>query len=270
MRFVSRLCLVLLAILVVRCGNHSRDEKRPEMPGRVFLSNSAELRDGLLKTIADDSGILLGGYILIIPVGIDPEDQRVRYLEKKISFTLPNATHTLSVRQEGKLRPSERITVEGASLIFLVGGAHNRFMKLAGQSGLGTAIKQAHHDGAAIVGLNQSACLLGERTILRRQAVPGEDDRPAEDKYRLIEGLQLVPGFITDLLLEDEINEDAGSVRNLVDTLDFHYMGILPEGIVMIDNTGIRNLGKSDVVMKRSGPAGEWNVLKRSKAIPLN
>jgi len=252
----------MLAMLSAQCGNRlgKPDLFDAETTGHIFLSNENDLMDGVLKTIYEESGARMGGYILIVPVGIDGTHNRIEYLLKRIRVTYPNAVHLLDLNGEEDLLPSQRITVEGAAIIFFIGGGLNRFMSQTGADQLSDAVRKAHEKGATLVGLNNSCGLFGEKYLREKQNVQ-ESVADTNWAVRLNNGLNVLPGVIIDVNSAADSAGLSGPIRSCVDSLDYSFVGIFTEGLALIRESTVTNLGNSRLLI-RDGNSREWETLE--------
>ncbi len=265
---VKSLLIGLLALGLFHCDRGPAGSQ-PGGQGPVFMANEIGIRDDLLRAVARESDVLEGGYILIVPVGIEPSDERVLYLRKKVLQTLPNAVHVLEVEERQELLPSSRIMVEGASVIFLVGNRLNRFMKREDAEQLTDAIRKALDAGAAVVGLNQAVALLGDRRIAAVKDETGPDEEGGESPLRIHDALHLVPGIMVECELSDEPGMDQDDLRHLVDSLGSGYIGIPSGGIAVIRGGELFNLAEVPVMIGLMDGNPKWQSLAAGRKLPL-
>jgi cyanophycinase-like exopeptidase len=267
--FPGILVIAFLATCFVQCDRHHSPTTGSDgdMPGAVFLANESELREGFLKVLADESDISMGGYILIVPVGIETDDERIDFLRSKLRFTLPNAVHVLDLAEGKEMLPSQRITVEGASLIFLVGNRLNKFLKMREAEQLIPAIRKAFDGGSVVAAINQATALAGDKRLIMVDGSQEGDDM--EGPFRLLPGLGLVEGVIADCTYSEGLQSDTASLRTVFSKLGFDYIGIPGNGIVMVKNGIVSNLGKMPILLKLDDSPSEWITVKPGRKAEL-
>jgi len=257
--------IVFTATLVSGCNNlpDNKVKEDVKIKKEIFITGNDGLSREVLESIVEESEILKGGYILIIPVGIPTQEKRLGNLKGRIEKVCPNAVHILELNYNSpEILPSQKVTVEGAGLIFLIGNRLGRFMNAPWSQVLTEVIFDAYHAGSTIVGINKAGALIGEKFIPEELDNPDAVIKELPSNITLQNGLNLVNGFIFDCIYANSIAAEEEQILEFLDKLNKYYVGVPAIGAVFIDENKFIDLGENKTVVKLSGSDPKWTDIK--------
>ncbi|MCF8405736.1 MAG: hypothetical protein K9H58_17455 [Bacteroidales bacterium] len=263
-----KLKIILIAVaglLLCSCNNHpdNKLKEKEKKTKEIFITGIDGLSREVLETIVKESEILKGGYVLLIPVGIPENDERLGNLKVRIEKVCPNAVHILELKYNSpELLPSQLVMVEGAKLIFFLGNRLGRFMNAPWSQDLTQVIRETYNSGTTIVGINKAGALVGEKIISGELQSSGAMITQLPPDIKLQNGLNLVPGFIFDCIYSNSIVADENAIRDFINKIKKTYVGVPSVGAIFLKEDNFVDLGENKTVVKLSGPNAEWTNIK--------
>jgi len=263
-----KLKTILIAVTVIllgSCNNLTEDKptEKEEKTKAIFITGNDGLSRKVLEYIVKESEILNGGYVLLIPVGIPANNKVLSDLKGRLGKVCPNAVHVLGLKYNSEeILPSQKVIVEGAGLIFLIGNRLENFMSAPWSQVLSEAIHKAYNGGSTIVGLNKAGALMGEKFIPPELQIPDGINTQLPVDIKLLYGLNLFPGFIFDCIYSNSILTDKKTIRESINQIKKTYVGIPAVGAIFFKDDIFVDLGENKTVVKLYGPNAEWTNIK--------
>jgi cyanophycinase len=198
------LSFLLSGTILVSCvpSGEPADTKQAPAKGKLFIIGGGSRSPELIQRLIAEAGILDSGYALILPMASAEEDTAIYYSSRQ--FTEQGVDPVHAIRSEMIAQNSDSVLslVARASLIYISGGAQDRFMDRIANSGIGESLREAYRNGATIAGTSAGAA------VMSRQMITGDQKKHPEytgnfetieaNNIELIHGLGLVDEAIID------------------------------------------------------------------------
>jgi len=139
------------------------------LSGQFFLIGKGPYLKKTISDIIEKSGVRRGGFVVILPMPLNKPDSSAYFLQKEFYDQQIMAVHILDFDDNFQqdfsaisIKNSEVLAIENASIICLLNGRKNRFMRLANNTRLKKALQNAKAKGALIAGTGNGASVLGD------------------------------------------------------------------------------------------------------------
>jgi len=162
---VLSLIFSILIVSLTSCNSNSDQsisQKSSDKGNSFFLMGNDYDPDITIDNIIDESELRLGGYVIIIPTSFNINNKTAIKLKKQFNEQQILAVHILNLNPKTKLKNTDIITFENASVICFVGGNRNQFVQFANDTHLIKHLSKASENGAVITGIGRGATILGE------------------------------------------------------------------------------------------------------------
>jgi cyanophycinase len=191
-------------MLLVSCIPSGEPVDREVVPaqGKLFIIGGGSRPPELIQRLIGESGVMDSGYTLVLPMASAYEDTAIFYSSRQ--FTEQGVSPVYAVCSEMiRQDPDSVVSLVGrASLIYISGGAQDRFMESIEGTGIEEAIKDAYHKGATIAGTSAGAAVMSRQMITGDQkkhpVYTGDFETIEANNIELIHGLGLVDEAIID------------------------------------------------------------------------
>jgi len=163
------LLFVGLIIIISACNPHS-ERKDFGVNGskiidqQIFLIGNGPNSKRTIGDMIEKSGIRTGGYVVIIPTSFNAKDSTAWFLKKEFYNQKIMAVHILEFppysstgASQTTIKNSDVLSIENASIICLLNGKKNKFMKLANNTRLKRSLTKAKENGALVAGIGRGA-----------------------------------------------------------------------------------------------------------------
>lgn len=175
------------------------NEKPPE--GKLFIMGDGKIPPGLIAELVSTSGINSAGYAMILPMtSVEPDSAAFYAIKQFTDHGLPASTFIRFPFPDFSKRTLN--SLKNATLIYITGGSHMRFMDNIAGTGVAEAIREAFKNGATIAGAGAGAAVMSQLMIAgdeNKHSENTEDFRATEtDNLILKPGLGLLEKSIID------------------------------------------------------------------------
>ncbi len=267
------LVLVLSLLLISACNNkHSQttSDENKELGKAVFLiGNEFNIKKAVNKMI-EKSGIRNGGYVAIIPTSFQVNDRKAKLLSKEFNKQGIVAVHVLGFPFKPKeessrmsIKNTDVLAIENASILCLLDGKINKFMKLAKETRLKKALLKAKEKGTLIAGIGNGASILGDNYFFWFK-----DKKTNKKKIALTPGLGLLENTVVDDLTF--LKNNRKRIRKETSRENFLFIGLADKtsvwikglDAVVLSETGI-SIVRPDTTAIKLGIGDEFSLLPK-------
>jgi cyanophycinase-like exopeptidase len=166
---ITRYILLFVGIIIlISACNPASEKNEPEenetktIDQQVFLIGNGPNSKGTINDMIEKSGIRKGGYIVIIPTSFNASDSTAWFLKKEFFIQKIMAVHILEFHPDSAIKNTDILAIKNASIICLLNGKKNRFMRLANNTRLKKSLLNAKENGTLIAGIGKGAPVLGD------------------------------------------------------------------------------------------------------------
>ncbi len=234
-----------MLLLISACSTSSR-EKGHENDGldriaqQVFLIGNGPNSKETIKDMIEKSGIRKGGYVVIVPMSHDQQDSIAYFLQKEFYEQQIMAVHILGFYIKGVVENSDILTVENASIIYLLGGNRTKFMKFVNNTPLKNSLMQAFKNGTLMAGKGNGASIMGD--YFYHQIIDTISQSP---KLILNPGLGLLKNTVVDDISFFRTYKDG--IQKNSTKKNFVFLGLGYKSAVWIKNEEAHVLRKPEI-----------------------
>ena len=238
---------IITGLLVIFSACNSGDRQPPikgptyeRKTNQFFLMGSEAISKQTISEIVEQSGIKLGGYVVIIQSHDQHESSVAKLLKSEFNSQQVMAVHILEFSADSTVKNTDVLAIENANIICLLSNSPDEFMKLANNTRLRTSILKAGKNGTLISGIGKGSSLLGEYYYDQKV-----DTGSNEMTVTLKHGLGLLKSTVIDnsnFLSNYRNNIQAGSSKN-----NYVFIGIEDNSCVWINNSEALVLNKTKV-----------------------
>ena len=260
MREITNRVLIFIALVTFISTCNSTHEKKPvkvseaeNINQQFFLIGNGSNSKRTISDMIEKSGIRTGGYVVIIPTSFNAKDSTAWFLKKEFYNQKIMAVHILEFppysstgASQTTIKNSDVLSIENASIICLLNGKKNKFMKLANNTRLKRSLTKAKENGALVAGIGRGASILGEYYYSKVT-----DTVSQKLKVFLKPGLGLLKNTIVD---------DIGFYRNNKKGIqqsstreNFIFIGLNDRSCIWIKNDNALVLRKPKIVLITPG-----------------
>lgn len=260
MREITNRVLIFIALVTFISTCNSTHEKKPvkvseaeNINQQFFLIGNGPNSKRTIGDMIEKSGIRTGGYVVIIPTSFNAKDSTAWFLKKEFYNQKIMAVHILEFppysstgASQTTIKNSDVLSIENASIICLLNGKKNKFMKLANNTRLKRSLTKAKENGALVAGIGRGASILGEYYYSKVT-----DTVSQKLKVFLKPGLGLLKNTIVD---------DIGFYRNNKKGIqqsstreNFIFIGLNDRSCIWIKNDNALVLRKPKIVLITPG-----------------
>jgi cyanophycinase len=167
MRYTLKLISILLAILLAGCNQQESfsETQIEDVRGKLFIIGGGKRPADLVARMIKEAGVDTSGYTLVLPMASSQEDTAIYYSSKQ--FTDQGVDSVFALRTKDIIENPEKAAewVRNASLIYISGGAQDRFMDAVLETPVETALHEAFSNGALIAGTSAGAAVMSSKMI---------------------------------------------------------------------------------------------------------
>jgi hypothetical protein len=142
---ITRYILLFVGIIIlISACNPASEKNEPEenetktIDQQLFLIGNGPNSRRTISDMIEKSGIRTGGYVVIIPTSFNVKDSTAWFLKKEFFNQKIMAVHILELPPYSSagatpvtIKNTDLLSIENASIICLLNGEKNKFMKLA-------------------------------------------------------------------------------------------------------------------------------------------
>lgn len=175
--------------------------------GSLFIIGGGKRSEAMIKRLIAEANVANQGYIYILPMASEEQDSSLYYAAlqfKKLGFTqlAGRVVDTLTALPQSVLD-----SIAQTPLVYIPGGDQVKFMKIADKTGISTAIRKAHKQGAVVAGTSAGAAAMSALMItgveLKHQNTTEASEKEGfttieADNMEISRGLGLLPEAIID------------------------------------------------------------------------
>ena len=260
---VKLLGLALIISLIAACNSdiNNKLDNNTEIHRQVFLMGNGPYSMEIIRDLIDKSGIRKGGYVVIIPTTFNNDKSNAIDLKNHFYFDEVTAVHILDFQSESVIKKTDLLAIENASIICILNGNRNKFMKLANNSNLKKSLHSAYDKGCLIVGDGNGSSILGDYYFAQ-----GKDAKTNKPKLWLKPGLSILENAVIDA--SSFLQEHRKEIKTKSADKKFAFIGLDRNSALWIDN-------KSALVISKSGisfldPTTPWKRFKYEEKFSLS
>lgn len=169
---VKIIVLTILIATISACNTESTQQsfnntKNEYVTNKVFLIGSNANLENTISDMVEKAGIRKGGFVVIIPTSFTTNDKRANLIKKQFNDLNIMAVHILKFDPKSTIKKTDVITIENASIICILGGSPNKFVKLAKSTRLKESLLTAKENGTLVAGFGKGASVLGEHFYIQ-------------------------------------------------------------------------------------------------------
>lgn len=159
--------LLLAGVFLISCTSVEEKTACAEAPakGKLFIIGGGKRPPELIQRLIAESGVGDSGYVLVMPMASEYEDTAIFYSSLQFTGQGIAPVHAVTSEMIGSDPDTVRSLVTHASLIYISGGAQDRFMKSIEGTGIAEAIVGAYRNGATIAGTSAGAAVMSRQMI---------------------------------------------------------------------------------------------------------
>ena len=258
-KITGNLLLFVNLIILISACNHSSTKDSFEKNGsgkisqQVFLIGNGSNSKWTISDMIEKSGIRKGGYVVIIPTSFIASDSNANVLKQDFYKQKIMAVHILEFPlysstgvSQTTIKNTDVLSIENASIICLLNGKKNKFMKLANNTRIKKSLLKAKKNGALIAGIGRGASILGGYYYSR-----AIDTLSQKLKIKLKPGLGLLKNTIIDDIVFFR-NYQKGIQQNST-RKNFVFFGLNDRACIWIKNDDALVLRKPKIVLITPG-----------------
>jgi len=245
-KILENILLIISLIFLISACNTTPEKKllneseSENINQQVFLIGNGPNSKKTINDMIEKSGIRKGGYVVIIPTSFKKNNPNARHLKRDFNEQHIMAVHILDLHPDSALKNTDILAIENASILCLLGGNRNKFIKLAIKTRIKSALLQAYKNGTLIAGIGKGASVLGDYYFNQvRDSI--------SQGVKLIEKPGL--GLLKNTVIEDITffgNYKEGIQKNSIKK-NFVFIGLGYKSTVWIKNEEALVLRKSEI-----------------------
>lgn len=240
---VKLLGLVVLVIsLFASCNSVSTNNSNNnvEINKQVFLMGNGASSAETIRELVDRSGIRKGGYVVIIPTSFNKNKSNAINLKNQFYFDKVTAVHILNFQSNSSIKKTDLLAIENASIIFILNGNRNKFMKLVKNSNINKSLHNAYNKGCLIAGVGNGSSVLGDYYYLQ-----GKDAKTNKPKLWLKPGLGILENTVIDA--SSFLKEHRKEIKTKSSEKKFAFIGLDKNSVLWINNKNAMVISKSGI-----------------------
>lgn len=232
--------------------------------GKLFIIGGGDRSDALMQQVLNVADLAKKDYIVVLPMSSEEPDSSFIFFKTQMVKLTSNPIVMLNFTKETAQNKLLTDSLQKAKLIYISGGDQVRFMNVAQNTPIKTAIQNAYKNGSTISGTSAGAALMSEKMITGNQKLQkeysGTFDNIRYDNLETSEGLGLLKTAIIDqhFLKRNRYNRLLSA---LVEFPTLTGIGIDESTAIIVRNNQIEVAGESDVIVIKN-PKG---ILKTKK-----
>ena len=133
--------------------------------GKLFIIGGGSRSDAMVDRIIAESGIKLGGYIIILPMSSEDPDSSVYYASQQFLKKGITNVFGLNFVKDEKSSAAKIDSIRNAKLIYITGGDQGRFMNIVAGTEIEKAIHDAYERGSLVGGTSAGAAVMSKVMI---------------------------------------------------------------------------------------------------------
>ncbi|WPO78749.1 cyanophycinase [Flavobacterium sp. KACC 22761] len=261
-KLLSKFQIQKIIILFLLFSTYLLQAQNPK--GKLFIIGGGDRSDELMKQVLAVAELGKKDYIVVLPMSSEEPDSSFIFFKKQMVKLTQNPIVMLNFNKETAQNKKLTDSVQKAKLIFISGGDQTRFMTVAHNTPIKTAIQKAYENGSIISGTSAGAAVMSEKMITGNQKLEkeytGTFDNIRYDNLETAEGLGLLKTAVIDqhFLKRNRYNR---LISALVEFPNLTGIGIDEATAIIVRNNEVEVAGESEVIVVRN-PKG---ILKSTK-----
>lgn len=159
--------LTLLIVFISSCNFGSKNNsinkiENDQTQKQAFLIENSPISKETISEMIEKSGIRKGGYVVIITSPFDDAKSIANNLKQKFYIQELTAVHIFNFEPDSSVKKTELLAIENASIICVLDGNKNNFIKLANNSLLKKPLLNAYNNGCLVAGNRSIISSLGD------------------------------------------------------------------------------------------------------------
>ena len=155
----------LLSIAFLVCLASANAQQKSSPKGKLFIIGGGDRSTELMQTLVKISGISAKDYVVVLPMSSEEPDSSYLYFKADLQPVCSSPIVNFNFTKENSGDKSWLDSLEKARLIFITGGDQVRFMNIALNSPIQTAISKAFANGCTIAGTSAGAAVMSKYMI---------------------------------------------------------------------------------------------------------
>ncbi|RED23524.1 cyanophycinase [Flavobacterium cutihirudinis] len=223
--------------------------------GKLFIIGGGDRSDELMKQVLAVAELGKKDYIVVLPMSSEEPDSSFIFFKTQMVKLTSNPIVMLNFNKQTAQNKTLTDSVQKAKLIFISGGDQSRFMAVAHNTPIKTAIQKAYENGSTISGTSAGAAVMSEKMITGNQKLEkeysGTFDNIRYDNLETSEGLGLLKTAVIDqhFLKRNRYNRLLSA---LVEFPNLTGIGIDEATAIIVRNNEIEVAGESEVIVVRN------------------
>lgn len=223
--------------------------------GKLFIIGGGDRSDELMKQVLAVAELGKKDYIVVLPMSSEEPDSSFIFFKTQMVKLTSNPIVMLNFNKQTAQNKTLTDSVQKAKLIFISGGDQSRFMAVAHNTPIKTAIQKAYENGSTISGTSAGAAVMSEKMITGNQKLEkeysGTFDNIRYDNLETSEGLGLLKTAVIDqhFLKRNRYNRLLAA---LVEFPNLTGIGIDEATAIIVRNNEIEVAGESEVIVVRN------------------
>ncbi len=244
--------LPVFFLLVFTCTLNDAFCQHPAPKGKLFIIGGGDKPPALVTRIIEESGLLEGGYGVILPMSSEEQDTSIFYAKESFSSVGSNNIYGIRCSKEEASSTSKADSIRHAKLVYISGGDQSRFMDIVSGSEVELAIHEAYMSGALIAGTSAGAAVMSGIMITGNQLK--QPDYSAtfktieQSNLETKQGLGLIHQAIIDqhFLIRSRHNR---LISAILEFPDMTGIGIDESTAILVSGKNIEVIGLSQVLV---------------------
>lgn len=163
---MKKIVFVLISLIItVACNFTKENENLDSKKGKLFIIGGGKKSPELLRKMARVAELDSSGYTIVLPMSSSVPDTSGYWIKQDLKKINVSNVHVFNLQSKAKMTKMKLDSVKNASLVYITGGNQNTFMKIAGNTPLVPAIREAYEKGAVIAGTSAGAALMSKKMI---------------------------------------------------------------------------------------------------------
>lgn len=196
----NQLFVVVAAAFILSCSPGNPDTNQGPA-GSLFIIGGGKRPPEMVRAMLELSGADSSGYIVVLPMASEEPDSSYYYAAKQFR---EQGADSILLMVSGKPGLSEEKldVLRRASLIYITGGAQDRFMDSVRNTNVFAAIHEAYRGGTMIAGTSAGAAVQSKFMItgdqFKHPEYTGNFETIEADNIELEQGLGLISSIVVD------------------------------------------------------------------------
>ena len=240
-------CLLFCSVSILAQNNSA-----PK--GKLFIIGGGDRPPALLKSLMKTAALGPKDYVVVLPMSSETPDTSYYYFKTDLETVCANPILNFNFTKEKVNYKNWLDSLEKARLIFITGGDQTRFMNIALNSPVQTAILKAYQNGATIAGTSAGAAVISKDMITGNE-LTDTTYRPTFRKIQhnnieIKEGLGLLTSVVIDqhFVARSRYNRLLSAIARFP---TYSCIGIDEATAIIVEGKKVTVSGESQVIVLR-------------------